>query len=288
MNNLSDRKYWDDGYLRTDRDEALPDLDDFRRLPDKRLIEALEALGLKGKRILELGAGDSSVLLILSRRWGSSSEFVGLDYSSVGCASLARRAEAAGVDVSVVQADMFLAPDDLTHKFDIVYSIGLVEHFDRLDRVLATKRRFLKRGGGMIFTLIPNMSGVIGKLTKRFNKAVYEIHNPHDMQSFLDGHERAGLEVVRSGYLCSSNFGVLSSCFETRDAYGWNFYVFLSRVSKVFWLFESKVVELPKTAFLSPYLYAVSRVKAGLEDDVSVGEHTEGAADGAGAGRCPW
>ncbi|MGB6451679.1 MAG: class I SAM-dependent methyltransferase [Steroidobacteraceae bacterium] len=283
MNNLTERKYWDDGYLRTDRGAALPDLDDFRHTPDKRIVEALEALDLKGKVILELGAGDSDILLILSRRWGSVSRFVGLDYSDTGCTSLSRRANAVGVDVSVVQADMFCAPKDLTHKFDIVYSVGLVEHFAQLESVLACKRRFLKPGG-VILTVIPNMSGLIGKLAKRFNKAVYDIHNPHNMRSFLDGHARAGLEVVRSGYLCSTNFGVLSACFEASGAPGWKFYVFLSRLSKASWLFESKITELPKTAFLSPYLYAVSHVKAGMADDTSTRERSEG---GAGAGRCP-
>lgn len=284
MNNLSDQKYWNDGYLRTHRGEALPDLEDFRHLPDKRVIEALNGLGLSGKKILELGAGDSSVLLILSRRWRSVSTFVGLDYSSVGCASLTRRAQAVGVDVSVVNADMFSAPEELAGKFDVVYSIGLVEHFVQLEQVLAAKRSFVAPGG-MIFTLIPNMSGAIGKLTKRFNKAVYEVHNPHNMQSFLEGHARAGLRVVRAGYLCSTNFGVLSSCFDTSKARGWRIYLFLSRVSKALWLFESKVTELPKSAFFSPYIYAVSRISGGVAGDARVGECAQ-ESEGRAAERC--
>lgn len=265
MNNLSDQKYWDDGYLRNGRGETLPDLADFRNLPDRRIIDAIEGLGLRGKRVLELGAGDSSILLALSRHLRSASTFVGLDYSNAGCASLARRARGAGVDVQVVNTDMFSPPQELVGKFDVVYSVGLVEHFVQLSQVLAAKGRFLAPGG-MVFTLIPNMSGVIGKLTRRFNKDVYDIHNPHDMRSFLEGHAQAGLEVVRAGYLCSTNFGVLSSCFDASKARGWRLYVLLSRVSKALWLFESKFIELPKSAFLSPYIYAVSRINTRLPD----------------------
>lgn len=276
MNNLSDQKYWDDGYLRNDRGEMLPDLTDFRHLPDRRVIEALEGLGVKGKAVLELGAGDSSILLTLSRRWRSEATFVGLDYSNAGCASLVRRARAAQVEVSVVNADMFQAPQELVEKFDIVYSVGLVEHFVQLAQVLSAKRAFVSPGG-TIFTVIPNMSGIIGKLTKRYNRAVYEIHNPHNMRSFLEGHAHAGLEVVRAGYLCSTNFGVLSSCFDTSKARGWRLYVVLSRVSKALWLFESKVFELPKSAFFSPYMYAVSRIRTEMSQEAGVGERAQGS-----------
>jgi len=260
MNTLSDKKYWDDGYLRSDRGAGLPDLADFRNLPDKRVIEAIEGIGLRGKRVLELGAGDSNVLLTLSRRWPSVATFVGLDYSTAGCGSLARRAQAVGVDVSVVNADMFQPPQDLVGKFEVVYSVGLAEHFVQLGEVLAAMRSFVAPGG-VIFTLIPNMAGVIGKLTMRYNRSVYEIHNPHNMRSFLAGHAQAGLEVMRAGYMCSTNFGVLSSCFGTTRQKGWKLYVFLTRVSKALWLFESKVMELPKSALLSPYMYALSRIR---------------------------
>lgn len=270
MRNLSDRKYWDDGYQRTERGEVLPDLADFRNLPDRRLIEALETMDFKGKSVLELGAGDSNILLMLSRRWGTAARFVGLDYSESGCAALTRRAQAVGADISVVHADMFSAPEALAHRFDIVYSVGLVEHFTELHPVLLATRRFLKPGG-LMFTMIPNMSGLIGKLTKRFNPAIYEIHNPHDISSFLEGHARAGLEVLRSGYLCSTNFGVLSSCFPNNEVPGWNLYVFLTRLSKASWLFEIKVTELPKTAWLSPYIFAVSRMRSMPTDDLAGG-----------------
>lgn len=280
MNNLSQQKYWDDGYRLLDRGESLPDLDDFRFLPERRCVEAIESVGLKGKRVLELGAGDSDILLLLSRRWQSVSNFVGLDYSSTGCASLTRRAGAAGLDVTVVNADMFSAPEELIKEFDVVYSIGLVEHFLNLAEVLGATSRFVAPGGTIV-TIIPNMSGAIGKLTKRLNRAVYEIHNPHNLLSFLEGHARAGLEVLRAGYLCSTNFGVLSSCFDTSNARGWRVYVSLSRLSKALWLFESRIAELPKSAFLSPYIFAVSRTKADALSEVCVDKRTGDGRAGA-------
>lgn len=258
---LTDREYWNAGYRRVARSDGLPDLGDFRHLAEKRTVEAIEALDLTGKSVLELGAGDSTILLTLARKWGRACTFAGLDYADAGCDSLRRRAESIGAALSVFQADLFSPPPELLGRFDVVYSVGLVEHFTELERVLAAARRFLKPGG-LMFTLIPNLRGVYGPFVKRYNRAVYEIHNPHDLKSFRAGHERAGLDVLRSGYLCSTHFGMLSACFPSRSGRGWKLYGLLYRVTLALNLFESRVVKLPATALLSPYLYTVSRPRA--------------------------
>lgn len=40
---------------------------------------------------------------------------------------------------------------------------------------------------------------------------------------------------------------------------GMSAYKWLSRLSKLMWWFESKRFELPKTAWLSPYIFSISR-----------------------------
>jgi hypothetical protein len=96
-------------------------------------------------------------------------------------------------------------------------------------------------------------------LTKRLNREVYEMHNPHNWDSFLEGHRRAKLSVTAGGYLGSSNFGVLSSCFEHRRGLPWHVYVFLTRISKAISLVESKLGNFPASEAFSPYIYAISR-----------------------------
>jgi hypothetical protein len=111
---------------------------------------------------------------------------------------------------------------------------------------------------GQMLTIIPNMAGLLGTLARRYNRAVYDAHVPHDRRSFIDGHVEAGLVVEASGYVCSTNFGMLSSCFGSESDRGWQTSLWLSRFSKAAWFFESRVTELPHTAWLSPYIYAVS------------------------------
>ena len=85
------------------------------------------------------------------------------------------------------------------------------------------------------------------------------MHNPHDWNSFLEGHRKAGLTVISGGYLGSGNFGVLSSCFKKHEGLSWHTYVLLTRLSKAVWLLESKLGDLPGSRMFSPHIYAISR-----------------------------
>jgi 2-polyprenyl-3-methyl-5-hydroxy-6-metoxy-1,4-benzoquinol methylase len=257
-NSLTEQAYWDNTYTRSAERRSIIDLDDFRQLPEKRIIDTIEAIGLDNKDVLEIGAGNSSKLLTLAKRNGKKTAFFGLDYSVVGCSALRANATAEGMDIQTIHADMFDAPSELNGRFDVIYSIGVVEHFERLDLALECKRQFL-RSDGTIFTLIPNMSGILGRMTAQMAPAVYEIHNPHTLKSFIEGHEKARLAPTKYGYLCSTNFGVLSSCFKTKSGPYWKRYVALSRLSKALWFLESNILELPRTSWLSPYMYVVSK-----------------------------
>jgi len=256
---LTSLDYWDGGYS-GQADDAAFAIDGFRNTPSRRIIETIEDVGLSGKRLLEIGAGNSVFLCYLARKYADTGAvFTGLDYSSQGCELLARRATQEGASVNVVQCDLFEAAGDLTQGFDVVYSVGVAEHFQSLSNVLAAMRRYVAPGG-VLLTLMPNLAGVLGVLTRRYSRSVYEKHVPHDLTSLVRGHDAAGLRVERSGYLCSTNFGVLSSCFTSPASRGWQTYLWLSRLSKLIWAFEANLGELPKTAFLSPYLYTCARV----------------------------
>jgi 2-polyprenyl-3-methyl-5-hydroxy-6-metoxy-1,4-benzoquinol methylase len=254
---LTTADYWDAGYVTAGSREPL-ETSDFRRFGERRLVESLEALGLAGRHVLEVGAGNSAVLTLLARRYAGRARFTGLDYAPTGCRMLAERAGREGAEVEVLQQDLFDPAPALEHRFDLVYSIGVVEHFTDVTRVLEAKRR-LVRPGGLIYTLIPNMRGAIGALTRHYNRRIYDLHVAHDLASLRQGHEAAGLEVLRASHLCSTNFGVLSSCFQSPADRGFATYKWLSRVTKALWWVEARVGELPAIPALSPYLIVVSR-----------------------------
>lgn len=256
MKRLTDKSLWEGLYYSYERPTGMS-ISGFRNFCNRQIYECLAQIPLAGKEILEIGAGDSLWLPFLSKMYPSSL-FTGLDYSELGCNMLRKRAQDQNVRLEVVHADFFNPPTALLNKFDVVISFGVVEHFDNLAEVLLAFKAFVKPGG-LLFTLIPNMRGVMGWLTKKFNNEVFEAHNPHDLASFIKGHDQAGLEVVEAGYLCSTNFGMLSMSVQNARKATYEFYKLLTRISKVVWVFESHLFKLPSSAVLSPYIFCTSR-----------------------------
>lgn len=228
----------------------------------------MQEANLSNKSILEIGAGGSQWLPFLAREFPTST-FTGLDYSEAGCKELEERATNEGVNIKVVQADLFSCPEELIGKFDIVITYGVVEHFDNLKSVVETLATYLNPGG-QLYTIIPNMAGSIGKLTKYLNKDVYDIHNPHNLSDLVTGHKNAGLRIEQANYLCSTEFGVLSACItEESTKKSQCIYLWLTRLTKILFFFESKFFKLPSSQLLSPYIYCIAK-KTGEPQSTSI------------------
>lgn len=256
MNELTSPEYWDSKYAGGEPPQDINPAD-FRQRPYRALIEKVESLGLHNRKVLEIGAGGSAVLTCLAAR-NSGAEFHGLDYSEAGCRRLEELALRRGAGVKAHHADLFSPPESLKGRFDIVYSLGVAEHFESLPSV-AKAQAFFLAPGGLMLTVVPNLSGVIGALVRRYGPDIMALHKVYDAPALLAGHAEAGLEPLSSGYLCATNFGAISSCFKSDKDPGWRAYLWLSRLSKAVWLFEDTLFPLPATRRYSAYVYAVSR-----------------------------
>lgn len=254
----TEKTYWDQGYGR--KQSVTPvDLSPALNRVDRRFADIFHNLRLAGKKILEIGGGGSAWLARLTLDHPDAS-LTCLDYAPQGCSLMHSFVAETGVsNLNIVQADMFDGPSS-GDRFDIVYSLGVVEHFDQLENALMAKANFLSPNGKML-TVIPNLSGSIGFLVKHLNRSIYAIHVPHDLASFRKGHELAGLKIEESGYLGSNGFGVISGCFEKPEGFGYYIYVWLSRLTKLLSMFENRFFELPVSKAFSPYIYAVSSHK---------------------------
>lgn len=217
MKRLTDAAYWEENWWTKKRPERLR----LYRDVDFELVKLLEDVagapiqsnrsnasrpqdrGWGGDptevRVLELGAGGSRVLPYLARQFGY--RVFGSDFSWAGCRLLRANLELAGVDGGIVCDDLFqsaLVPG----QFHLVYSSGLVEHFDDTRAAVAEHLRFL-RPGGRLAVIVPNFQGVQGRVWKRLAPALYARHRvfgPDDLAGVLAG---LGLERIRSGYLGS-------------------------------------------------------------------------------------
>lgn len=144
-----------------------------------------------GMRVCEVGCADSIWLPLLSSR---GFDVTGLDYSQSGVDRLRHRLEAAGLKATVVCGDLF--DDPLTAgSFDVVFTLGLVEHFADAQAVLARLQRLL-RPQGVLVTIIPNLAGAWGVLQRRLDYEIFSVHVPYRAEQLDEIHLAAGLLCV--------------------------------------------------------------------------------------------
>jgi len=160
---LTDKKYWDATY--SERSNVSPvSLEGFRNHYVKQIYSKKAGLLTRTDSILEIGGGGSAWILYFAKRFPDK-RFAVLDYSDEGCRSIREAVESRGIlNVDVMQEDFF-KPSAKTNQFGFVYSHGVVEHLRDLPAVLLAHSRFMSDDGRML-TVIPNMAGILGTLTK--------------------------------------------------------------------------------------------------------------------------
>jgi 2-polyprenyl-3-methyl-5-hydroxy-6-metoxy-1,4-benzoquinol methylase len=156
-----------------------------RDLPEHWIHQLIEVLlrpqleGKTGLKGLEIGSAPGRLSIELWRRLGLIP--YGVEYTESGVAAqkaLYRRFGLA--EEWVMRGDLF---DDswrarYAETFDLVASFGFIEHFSDPRDVLE-KHLELLRPGGLLVVTVPNLHETTwyGKLARRFNPAVYAIHN---------------------------------------------------------------------------------------------------------------
>ncbi len=147
---------------------------------------------------LELGCapGQYTAALAESTAWNVS----GIDYSAD--AELFKETMAViGKEATLYQIDMF--EEQVKAKFDIVTSIGLVEHFraSLLDEVFALHDGYAKPGGYVVI-MVPNFTGLNYLWHYVFDRPDLDRHNIDVMQPVVfDWFREKNYEVLYNDYV---------------------------------------------------------------------------------------
>ena len=151
---MSSKEIWDRAW------ERGPDLDRIRR--EERTIrwQHIERFtrarwgGFDGLRVVEIGSGHGTNALHFVRR-GSVATL--LDQSEKALRGAEEAAGRLGLEIDLVEGDLFAPPERLLGSYDISCSFGLCEHFLGRERqeVVAAHLRFLRPGGVAIIG-VPN------------------------------------------------------------------------------------------------------------------------------------
>ena len=196
---LTDQTYWDDYWQQVSlpreirRDargfylNAILDVFD-RHLPSNPHLS-----------IAELGGTPGQYLAYMHKHFGY--RVTCIDYSSIGCRKTAENFQLLGMQGDVIRADI-LAGDPVAPRFDIVYSLGLIEHFADRTAVVEHHLRLLKPDGHLILG-VPNFRGVNGWFMRALAPSVYAAHyiEAMDLDGWRTFEERLNLRTLFKGYV---------------------------------------------------------------------------------------
>ena len=137
MKRASEKRHWDEFWA------SSPEMADVYANDDRLVSYLLSQLDVKGKHVLEVGAGTGRDSLALAKR---GAHVVTIDYSDQ---SLRLIRGVAGTELGIVCGDALSLPF-ADASFDIVFHQGLLEHFRQPLDLLRENHRVLRRGGYLL------------------------------------------------------------------------------------------------------------------------------------------
>jgi SAM-dependent methyltransferase len=149
------------------------------RLPSKLnaavgdLIALLDPLIKPGTRVLEVGCAPGKFLLWCAL--AKQAQACGVEYAEHSHQSTVDLFKAANVTPDIRKED-FMQTTFNSGSFDVVYSFGVIEHFDDPRPMVRKHFDMLKPGGTAIIT-VPHFGAGYGWLAQRLDRKNYDIHN---------------------------------------------------------------------------------------------------------------
>ena len=166
------------------------------------------------RSVLEIGGAPGQYLAYVAKAFGH--EISCLDYSDVGCQKTRDNLGMLGLRGTVYQGDLFSSASQLP-AFDVVYSLGLIEHFADLDGVVQRHLQFLKPGG-LLLLGCPNLTGVYHLFLRYLAPELLSRHNLRSMRlaRWIEFERRFNLTVLFRGYVGGFEATVLDRCERDR------------------------------------------------------------------------
>jgi SAM-dependent methyltransferase len=191
--NIVEKTFWEEEYF---AGISLPCRPDFDMPFERCLARALEerAPVSRGAHVLEVGCAPARWLLFYAEHFGARVE--GIEYSAKGAALSRKNLEQAGIEGAIHQADFF-AMD--ARPFDLVLSLGFIEHFDEIDAVFDRHVQLVAPGGRLVIG-VPNYRGLNRVIQWLADPGHLRLHNLKAMKPSLyrrlAGHRALKIEHI--------------------------------------------------------------------------------------------
>ena len=160
----------------------------------KRIIKILEPYLVKGKSALDAGCG-SGFFAKYFCDW--QMQTVALDYSDQ---ALAITREATQGRAEILKKNLLspALPQEIHHRFDLIFSDGLLEHFSKEDQDKIFHNLFsLLSPNGVVVTFVPNRWSPWELIRPFYMPGIDE--TPFVLKELIDLNERNGFVVINHG-----------------------------------------------------------------------------------------
>ena len=142
-------------------------------VPTRNMQRLLRPAVRPGMRVLELGCAPGKLLAWVAAKLDA--RVSGLDYSDRGITWARTLFDALGIPADLRCEDVFRSTFEPA-SFDVVYSAGLIEHFEDPRDIVRTHVALAKPGGTTLIA-IPDYGGIYGRLQGWFDPANLALHN---------------------------------------------------------------------------------------------------------------
>jgi len=203
---LTSEDFWDQFWASLKVPSRVNSLSSFDRSLSRAFLRLMP--DGRGKTLIEIGAAPGRWLVFFHEKLGYAVD--GIEYIPVACQKTEENLAECGVEGKVFQQDFF--QNDLPkHSYDVVLSLGFIEHFTDLAPVVAAHIDLLKPGGHLVLG-VPNLRGLHGVVERLTDPDTLAAHNVDVMSiPFMKGlsveHDLAPLWI---GYVGGLNPGLLS------------------------------------------------------------------------------
>jgi 2-polyprenyl-3-methyl-5-hydroxy-6-metoxy-1,4-benzoquinol methylase len=131
-----------------------------------------------GMKVIEIGFAPGKQLAYIKKKYGA--EVTGIDKSKNGINLAKKLFNSLKIEGNIICGDI-LHNTIKNEKYDLVYSVGVIEHFDDPKPLVENHFKILKNNGVAII-IIPNYKKIYGKIQKHFHPDNLNIHNLEIME----------------------------------------------------------------------------------------------------------
>lgn len=195
---LTEKKHWEDRWGKTRLPAILSP--DTKHPVAKEIIQVLKnCLPQKKLTVLEIGGAPGQLLAYFAKY--HNYEAHAIDYSNVGCQKMKENFDILGLDITIYKRNFFEDLSDLP-RFDIVFSMGFIEHFNDVNDVVSKHVTLLKKNGILVLG-VPNFRGISKTVLSHLAPHKLSMHNlsAMDIRNWASFESEFSLQPLFKGYI---------------------------------------------------------------------------------------